>query len=446
MGIKILAKNKEKDAVYQAIMSMSLIVFIWSLLPILFSYESAGVIILLIGISFTLMMFDSSLTVFQRRDIVFKYLLCGFLSLYLWLIGKKELHSFIKYHANSIIIWYPVAFAYYLAYKKHEKNVLRIIIHIMLVAVICTGVTTFIGLKKYPMASRWLAGGHAAGMLALLRSQNIGGYSYIYMISLMFPVLLGTVFVPQKNARTTKVLSVVCTIIIPPVVLYSQYMIALYMVLYSMTVLLMAHFISFVIKVKKKKVLKKTVVFCIMPIIALLFIYFRAPINDGIGRFAHSLGLKSLTERAATIVEKDDRFIDKEGTWLEDVSYEGGDPLVFRIKPYLKVINSITHSPLFGGLTDSRVKLSQHSDIIDGLFGGGIFGAIFFVFALFHIVSGFIKQLQIPARLQGNVLLMGCLLLGLGILNTVFLSREIILMVTLFPVALSLVFGEGKTD
>lgn len=431
MSINVIEKMNQNRMMLKLIISISLMVFIWTLLPCLFSYNSAVIIVLFIGISLVLMQMDSSLSTSQQRKILMRYLSCGFLSLFLWLIGKRELHSFAQYSANSIIIWYPVAFAYYLIYKKPDKHVLKIFMCILLLIIICTGITTFIGLQIYPKASRLLAGGrHLPEMIAMLRSRNIGGYSYIYMICLIFPVLLGMSCISIPNGKIEKTLSIICVLIFPFIILYSQYMIALYMMLYSLAVLLVSFLLFMVIRRYNKAIKKRIVILCIIPVIAVMFVLFLTPINNGIRMVADITGLKYLDERAASMLEDD------------DFMYEGGNPLDFRIKAYSRVIKSFLYSPFFGSLTDTRVKLSHHSDIIDGLLGGGVLGAIIFILTLHYALSELIQGLKIPEKLQGNIILMGVLFIGLGVINTVFLSREIILMVIMCPTALSLGFAQ----
>lgn len=433
MSINVIEKMNQNRMMLKLIMGISLMVFIWTLLPCLFSYNSAVIIVLFIGISLMLMQMDSSLSKSQQRKILMKYLSCGFLSLFLWLIGKRELHSFVQFGANSIIIWYPVAFAYYLIYKKPDKHMVKIFMCILLLIIICTGLTTLIGLQTYPKASRLLAGGrHLPEMIAMLRSRNIGGYSYIYMISLIFPVLLGISCTSLPNGKIEKILSIISVVTFPFIILYSQYMIALYMMLYSLAVLFVLLLIFMVIRRSNKATKKRTVILCIIPIIAVLFVLFLTPINNGIRMVTDKMHLKYLDERAASMLKVED----------EDYVYEGGNPLDFRIKAYSRVVKSFLYSPVFGSLTDTRVKLSHHSDIIDGLLGGGVLGAIIFILTLHYALSELIQGLKIPEKLQGNIILMGVLFIGLGVINTVFLSREIILMVIMCPTALSLGFTQ----
>lgn len=440
------------------IIGLSLLVFIWILMPCMFSHQTAVPIVLIIGAVLILMYMDNQLTAQHRKEIVFRYLFCGIMSLYLWLIGRSDSYSsiieYVGYVANNIIIWFPVAFSYYILYRKPDNFLLKIILFVLIFFSVITGITSFIGLQKIPMAARWLAGAHTSAMLNRLRSMNIGGYSYIYAMGILFPIALGFLLCSNNSTLWNRIISLIAVLLLPIVIFFSQYMTALYMVIYTLLAVGIFVIADAVNRITRGKPIPNKAMLIVLPLAVILFVAIRMPLHYVIRNVSHSLGLTSLEARAqgvimtSTTVEYRDEIwktlSQEDGIFDEDFNARG-DAIVARSKMYSQLINTVPYSPLFGRLTDSRVRISNHSEFLDGLLGGGIFGALCYLLLLYFIFGGLVKQVLAPTKLYGSVLLMGCLLVGLGAVNPLTKSREIILMCTVLPITAVLLI-DGTTD
>lgn len=432
------------------IIGLSSLVFTWILTPSLFSYQTAMPIVFIIVLVMVLICLNKELSVQERRDIIFRYFCCGLVSLFFWMIERRDSFSFVAYAANNLIIWFPIAFSFYLIYRQPKVAWLKMILSILLFFSILTGITTLIGLQQFPMASRWLAGAHTPEMIATLRSMNIGGYSYIYAMGLMFPLAIG-LFLYSNQGMMIRFLSLIALLLLPIVIFYSQYMIALYMVIFSVLAIIIFALADGLKRIVHRKTLHRNAMIIVLPLAALLFFVVRVPVHFAIRDVALKYGLKSLESRAnsvllsSTTAEFQDEIWktlnQEDGLFDEDFNAQG-DAMVARSQVYSQLINTVSHSPFFGRLTDKSVRISNHSEFLDGLLGGGIFGGIFYLSMLYLIFSKLIwKVLATPTKLYGSAMLMGCLLVGLGAVNTLTKSREILLMCSVFPVVSTMFLG-----
>lgn len=102
-----------------------------------------------------------------------------------WFIFKRQ--ELFPYIINSIITWIPCIIAV-LCYSQISLVSQKKLLQVALVAMAITSITTVLGLQIYPAASRELAS--ATGEVrSLYMSLNIGGFEFIYALTLSIPVI-----------------------------------------------------------------------------------------------------------------------------------------------------------------------------------------------------------------------------------------------------------------
>lgn len=102
-----------------------------------------------------------------------------------WFIFKRaELFSFA---INGIITWIPSIIAI-LCFSQINLKSQKLILQMALLAMGMTSITTVLGLQIYPEASRELASA-SESMRAMYMGLNIGGFEFIYALTLSIPVI-----------------------------------------------------------------------------------------------------------------------------------------------------------------------------------------------------------------------------------------------------------------
>ncbi len=159
-------------------------------------------------------------------------------SLYLFLIPILSLlQSIIFSDGNAfsnlltllMLIVYPVFSSYVLAHRRERKVIFfsrRLLLYISALLVLSM-VTTYLGNQQFPGASRSLAHYQedSTGLLPLYTSMNIGGFGFIYTITLVLPLLAYWI----KTSKIALVVSIAIFVVAILCIISSQYTIALLM-------------------------------------------------------------------------------------------------------------------------------------------------------------------------------------------------------------------------
>ena len=170
-----------------------------------------------------------------------KYLL---LSLVLFLIPILSLlQSLIVNDGNAfshlvtvlmLIVW-PVFSSYVLAHRQERRIILlsRVLLLFVSGLLVLTMVTTYIGNLEFPGASRALAHYDAdtSGLLSLYTSMNIGGFAFVYTITLILPLLSYW----MKTGKMALMLGSAGFVVAIMCIIGSQYSIALMMSIISVS-------------------------------------------------------------------------------------------------------------------------------------------------------------------------------------------------------------------
>lgn len=125
---------------------------------------------------------------------------------------------------NFFIAFVPCIISIQLSRTVERKEFFWDCLKIMAVFAGITCITTIIGLRKYPLASRQLASGTAIYDTLRYKMVNIGGYEFIYALVLLIPVLFWMI----KRAKGFWKIVYVSVLILDVLCIYvSQYTIAL---------------------------------------------------------------------------------------------------------------------------------------------------------------------------------------------------------------------------
>ena len=216
-----------------------------------------------------------------------------------------------------------------------------------------TCVTTIIGLRKYPMASRELASGTALYDTLRYKMVNIGGYEFIYALVLLIPVLFWMI----KRAKGFWKIIYVFVLVLDMLCIYaSQYTIALICVLVAWIVIWM------------QKNRRAATVFTICVVVFLLL--------GGI------TFLSQMFYWASDIIEYDyvsDRL--RQVAQLLSGQTVNTETSRERVEHYMNQLEAFSSSPILGHnwYSYSRRYISGHSFVLDALAGAGIVGGTILV-------------------------------------------------------------------
>lgn len=174
--------------------------------------------------------------------------LAGFIMLY---GGIKRLNTIIRMFApffiyigctffkrgNSTLLWgyqsllflLPALIGfYYMNYRSENINVLS---KVLIIALFVTSITTIIGLIQFPNASRILATIATSDNAEALKYHwhNIGGYDFVYICVLLYPMLI----LAHKLRRINRITFFIVFALLLALIIISEYTIALLLFIIS---------------------------------------------------------------------------------------------------------------------------------------------------------------------------------------------------------------------
>lgn len=272
-------------------------------------------------------------------------------------IGWKILCFFIK--GNGVIDWgygsmldmVPLLIGYYfLNYCNSEKNDFFAGLIFILLAI--TLVTTVIGCIQYPEAARYLATADAKASMAILYDwKNIGGYTFVYFIVLLHPLLI----LAYKKGKIKLWWALLGSVAVLALSVYSEYTTAL---LLALVTLPMYFF-------KKDFKAKQLILFAIVAMLAItlfseLFSDFLKWLADLIGSENIAMRLEALAGGRTGIENSEDN----------------------RIGLYEYSLQTFFRHPLLGTFLNGGGGIGGHSFILDFLAQFGLLGAavLFFMY------------------------------------------------------------------
>lgn len=302
---------------------------------------------------------------------------------------------------------------------KFSDNDKRKILNYYLIMIAITSVTTIIGCSRYTMASRFLAGAATSYEYALYRGLNIGGYEFIYGITLAVPFLVYLIYKP--GSKISKLFYIASIIMIFAVIIISQYATALVLaaaaIIFSIIVLFMN---STTGKIFMIAALGIFVVLLLSGAFVQLLYWARDMLLN------YNLRVVSLR-------------IDEIIKFIQNNSWSGSSEL----REYLRMqsLEVFMDNPLCGCLFKPQA-LGGHSEILDIMGAGGILGVILFTISLvshYNMVKSSNKDALFKTIFLGTF----AIFIALAYINTLFTSPDIALSFFVIP---TLIIRENRNN
>ena len=275
-----------------------------------------------------------------------------------------ELLTFFSASGNRIfwlyqvlLVMLPVILGYY--FSQDSSRIINSYSRIIIIAVIITMISTIIGCIQNPSAARILATVNSSDAQSYQYDMaNIGGYSFIYIIVLLYPIAI----LAYKTRRIRLVPAIIIALLVLLTILFSEY-----------TTALLLFIISSLLFFTKRTLSAKGIL-----IISVLAIFFLFIFNSFIIDFLHWLG---------EVVESDDitRRLNALAGGAAGLEQSEDN----RLALYMISINNFIKNPFFGTLFNEWRASGGHSFILDSLSYFGSVGGIFLFFVYKRIFIQF---------------------------------------------------------
>ncbi len=289
---------------------------------------------------------------------------------YLMIIMPCLLLSLLTFFTtrDDIVLWgykillsvLPIAVGYYIMTEKRGQiDGLAKFIFLLLILTI---ITTIIGLIRFPGASRILAtiNNSQDADYVLYSWNNIGGYEFVYICVLLYPILI----LAYKRRRIKLLWTIAFAVALFFLVFLSEYATALILFIVS----------SCLFFLRKDVGIKGIAIFAIIGVLAVVFL--SDVFADFLRWLADQLGSNVLTERLYSLAGG--------RTGLENSESE-------RIFLYRESLNTFLNNPLFGTMFSGGYGSGGHSYILDNLAQYGLVGCGLMCWLYYIVYKNFIK-------------------------------------------------------
>ena len=242
-------------------------------------------------------------------------------------------------------------------YNTNDIRLAKHLFILLLLMYVVTSITTYFGLQEHPEASRELATTIAVEdsvLYNVYRRLNIGGFSFIYILVLMIPLIVGV----MKNRVLNIVVSVLAIIVFGAVIIESQYTTANIFAFFSMSLLLST----------KQFDKRKSIVFLVVLIV--LFILFRTFLSTYLSGLSETIDSELVASRL-----KDLSIVFTDGNKIGNISTKSD--LDARYDLINISWNAFVSSPIFG--TWNIQSQGGHSYFFDNLALYGLMGLVGFI-------------------------------------------------------------------
>jgi len=296
--------------------------------------------------------FYYSALILKRNDIslIFMIFATSLLSLIPYFLSGNIASSVIYVYGELQIVLFAFIALWYIGYA--DLKAAKRFLFILILFYVITAATTYIGCVRFPQAARYLAANDSGtAEFQLYASNNIGSFSFVYELVLLFPLLIYMF----KNGKMNKLAAVLIFILLGITIIKTEYTGAL------------IFFVSSVPLVFIKNFSVKKIFIIIIIILAILIIgnLFLANVFD-------SLSTKIESE------EISDRFEFIADLLRGETGLESSASGTSRIERYKKSWEAFSGN-LLGG-TWSVAKVGGHSFILDTLGQFGILGLLSLIF------------------------------------------------------------------
>lgn len=271
-------------------------------------------------------------------------------------------------HGDSILLWgyqnmlfiLPVIVGYYFLYYRPENK--SIFTGVIVLALLVTAVTTIIGLIRFPFAARTLATIAESDDPEIIKYSwlNIGGYDFVYIVVLLYPILI----LAHKLKKIKAITFWIAVVLIFTLVVLSEYTTALILITLSSVLYFMG----------KNLTARQLLLLGISFFILLFFLWpvFSKFLLWVAGLFNSETLNERLTALAGGI------------TGLENAESN-------RLALYRTSLEGFMSSPVFGRILGAETTNGGHSFILDSLANYGIIGGIVLVISYRNIYKTFFK-------------------------------------------------------
>ncbi len=248
---------------------------------------------------------------------------------------------------STILIFLPSILSFYLI-TTNEIKTIKFLIAIILAFVFITSITSIYGLIEYPLAARDMATGMKDDpVLQIYYKMNIAGFSIIYMIPILIPMIY--VLFSQKPLKYYQL--IILTIPMLYFVYKSQYTIAIIITVFIIVGSIFARKYTFS-KFLFGSIFAVILFFILQPMIAGLFHQISATQSYDVGIRLNALG---------------DKIMDGSTT---------SETIELRQNAYINSIETFFSSPILGNTLTNTGTIGGHSFILDMIAGYGIIGII----------------------------------------------------------------------
>ncbi len=267
---------------------------------------------------------------------------------------------------DNLIIWaygslldvLPLLIGYYFVNYVEKSDKLEFFAKLLFILFLITGITTVLGCIQYPDAARYMATveDSSEAKAVLYTWYNIGGYSFVYMLVLLHPVLI----LAYKKQRIKKTTAIFGSVAIVTVTIFSAYATALLLSLLS----------CFLYFFKKNLSMQALWVWLLGGVI--LIIFFDALFSDVL------LWLSSIIKNDVIAYRLEALAGGKAGI-------EGSEDN--RIALYEASLNTFLRNPILGTCLSGGGGIGGHSFILDFMAQFGIIGIVilFFMYRIIYI-------------------------------------------------------------
>jgi len=267
------------------------------------------------------------------------------------LIYFIERPSIIDWGYTALVDFTPIVLGLFIA-KRLEFDKIKFLAIVIILSVLITMLTTYIGLQQYPDAARYMATVANPNEAQFVRynMMNIGGYNFVYITVLLYPLVIYA----YKREKIKLFWVIVFAVLELMVIIATSYTTALLLWMLSTV------FIFF----NKGFKVKNLIIVVVLAI--LLFFVLWDLIAAGLELLADNIGSKDIADRLRDLAGGGEGLSESE------------DP---RLELYLRSLNTFIAHPIIGSLGGGT---GGHSFLLDnlakyGLIGVALFGTLYTV-------------------------------------------------------------------
>ncbi len=319
----------------------------------------------------------------------------------------------------------PVFYAVYLGTSLDQGTASKLRCF-MLIILVVTSLTTILGLERFPLASRDLAGRATEQAKYLYKSLNMGGYDFVYGITFLSPFLM--------SANIKKIYKYLMLGLFIVCIAQASYMIAvlLFVLCVALEIVVAKDFQGSEKRMTRRKFFKiiGIVVLCGVMLFVLSSKSILSELFGWIMNFDFIKNNSTLHQRVDEMFQ----------LLLYNNSY-GTSSVRFEL--YNQSIMAFKESPIVGTIFEGASKAGEHSEVIDLLANTGVVGLLFSI-GIISLCANYLRRV-VPPHVWKRIKLYSLVLLGFAIINTVVWCPTMIFDLCMMPVLNFACEDKGKT-